>query len=116
MALPLALKQRSLVLPTPLSPFKDKNFGLFWSGAFLSSMGFWIQNVGQGWQVLQLTNSALLLGLVAFAATLPNIIFALVGGVVADRLDRRRLLLFTQVVFMFTALLLGVLTTLMVIN
>jgi MFS family permease len=79
-------------------------------------MGFWIQNVGQGWQVLQLTNSALLLGLVAFAATLPNIIFSLVGGVVADRLDRRRLLIWTQVVYMLTALLLGIFTTFKIIN
>jgi MFS family permease len=79
-------------------------------------MGFWIQNVGQGWQVLQLTNSALLLGLVAFAATLPNIIFSLVGGVVADRLDRRRLLIWTQVIYMLTALLLGIFTTFKIIN
>src|SRR5438132_7016975 len=79
-------KTRTPALPLSLRPLADKNFGVFWTGAFLSSVGFWIQNVGQGWQVLQLTNSALLLGLVSFAATLPNIIFSLLGGVVADRL------------------------------
>jgi len=116
MAFPLALKQRSLVLPTPLSPFKDKNFGLFWSGAFLSSIGFWIQTVGQGWQVLQLTNSALLLGCVSFAATLPNIVLSLFGGVVADRFNRRHLLIGTQIVYMTTATLLGIFTTLHIIT
>jgi MFS family permease len=109
-------KTRLPALPSSLRPLADKNFGVFWAGAFLSSMGFWIQNVGQGWQVLQLTNSALLLGLVAFAATLPNIIFSLVGGVVADRLDRRRLLIWTQVIYMLTALLLGLFTTFKIIN
>jgi MFS family permease len=109
-------RTRLPALPSSLRPLADKNFGVFWAGAFLSSMGFWIQNVGQGWQVLQLTNSALLLGLVAFAATLPNIIFSLVGGVVADRLDRRRLLICTQVIYMLTALLLGIFTTFKIIN
>ncbi|GHO94423.1 MFS transporter [Reticulibacter mediterranei] len=109
-------RTRLPALPSSLRPLADKNFGVFWAGAFLSSMGFWIQNVGQGWQVLQLTNSALLLGLVAFAATLPNIIFSLIGGVVADRLDRRRLLIWTQVIYMLTALLLGIFTTFKIIN
>jgi len=109
-------RTRLPALPSSLRPLADKNFGVFWAGAFLSSMGFWIQNVGQGWQVLQLTNSALLLGLVAFAATLPNIIFSLVGGVVADRLDRRRLLIWTQVIYMLTALSLGLFTTFKIIN
>jgi MFS family permease len=109
-------RTRLPALPSSFHPLADKNFGVFWAGAFLSSMGFWIQNVGQGWQVLQLTNSALLLGLVAFAATLPNIIFSLVGGVVADRLDRRRLLIWTQVIYMLTALLLGIFTTFKIIN
>lgn len=116
MALPLALKQRSTALPTPLSPFKDKNFGLFWSGAFLSSIGFWIQTVGQGWQVLQLTNSALLLGCVSFAATLPNIVLSLFGGVVADRFNRRHLLIGTQIIYMTTAALLGIFTSLHIIT
>jgi len=109
-------KNRRSALPPSLRPLADKNFGVFWSGAFLSSIGFWIQNVGQGWQVLQLTNSALLLGLVSFAATVPNIIFSLLGGVVADRLDRRRLLIWTQTIYMLTALLLGIFTTFKIIN
>lgn len=99
----------------PLRPLAEKNFGIFWCGAFLSSLGFWIQNVGQGWQVYQLTNSALLLGLVAFAGTVPSLVLSLFGGVIVDRMNRRHLLLMTQTIYMMTSLLLGILTTLHVI-
>src|SRR5918999_1136067 len=75
-----------------------RNFRLFWIGAFLSNVGTWMQAVAQGWLVLQLTNSAFWLGLDAFMATAPGFVLTLVGGVFADRIDRRRLLLFTQVV------------------
>lgn len=112
MASHLSVKHRFFTLPASLHPLAEKQFGLFWSGAFLSSIGFWIQTVGQGWQVLQLTNSALLLGLVAFAATLPNIVLSLLGGAIADRFNRRWLLLGTQTIYMCTATLLGILTTL----
>jgi len=87
MAFPHYSTRRYVSLSVSLQPLKDKNFGLLWTGAFLSSIGFWVQAVGQGWQVLQLTNSALLLGLVTFAATMPNIILSLFGGVIADRFD-----------------------------
>ena len=116
MASHFSAKRRFLTLPASLHPLADKQFGLFWSGAFLSSIGFWIQTVGQGWQVLQMTNSALLLGLVAFAATLPNIVFSLLGGAIADRFNRRWLLLSTQILYMCTAAILGILTTLHLIT
>jgi len=109
-------KRRLFTLPASLRPLAEKQFSLFWSGAFLSSIGFWIQTVGQGWQVLQLTNSALLLGFVTFAATLPNIVLSLLGGAIADRFNRRWLLLGTQTVYMCTAALLGILTTLHLIT
>ncbi|HET9921142.1 MAG TPA: MFS transporter [Ktedonobacteraceae bacterium] len=116
MALPqIYAKRKFLTLPTSLHPLAERDFGIFWLGAFLSSIGFWVQTVGQGWQVLQLTNSALLLGFVGFAATLPNIILSLFGGVIADRFNRRLLLLLTQTVYMCTATLLGILTTLHII-
>src|SRR5919206_5164972 len=73
-----------------------RNFRRFWIGAFLSNVGTWMQAVAQGWLVLQLTNSPFWLGLDAFMATVPAVIFTLLGGVFADLLDRRRLLLFTQ--------------------
>jgi MFS family permease len=117
MALPqIYSKRKPFMLPASLHPLTEKDFGIFWVGAFLSNIGFWVQAVGQGWQVLQLTNSALLLGLVGFAATLPNIVLSLFGGVVADRFNRRRLLFVTQAVYMSTAALLGILTSLHVIT
>ena len=75
-----------------------RNFRLFWIGAFLSNVGTWMQAVAQGWLVLQLTNSAFWLGLDAFMATAPAFVLTLLGGVFADLIDRRRLLLYTQVV------------------
>lgn len=104
--------KRSLFIPSSLRPLTHKNFALFWSGAFLSSIGFWIQSVGQGWQVLKLSNSPLLLGLVSFAALAPNMILSLFGGVIVDRVNRRVVLLATQLIFMMTSLTLGILTTL----
>ncbi|GLV55773.1 MFS transporter [Dictyobacter sp. S3.2.2.5] len=108
--------KRHLQTPSFFRLLTDKTFGIFLFGSFLSSMGFWIQSVGQGWQVLQMTNSALLLGLVVFAATAPNILFSLFGGVIVDRMNRRWLITVVQIVYMVTALLLGVLTTLHLIT
>jgi MFS family permease len=75
----------------------NRNYRIFWTGAFLSNVGTWMQAVAQGWLVLKLTNSPLWLGLDAFMATAPGFVFTLLGGVFADLIDRRRLLLFTQV-------------------
>ena len=75
-----------------------RNYRVFWIGAFLSNVGTWMQAVAQGWLVLQLTNSALWLGIDAFMATAPGFFLTLVGGVFADLVDRRRLLIYTQVV------------------
>lgn len=81
-----------------------RNFRLFWTGAFLSNVGTWMQAVAQGWLMLQLTNSSFWLGLDAFMATAPAFVFTLLGGVFADLLDRRRLLIYTQVVAGLAAL------------
>lgn len=75
-----------------------RNYRVFWIGAFLSNVGTWMQAVAQGWLVLQLTNSSLWLGIDAFMATAPGFFLTLLGGVFADLVDRRRLLLYTQVV------------------
>ena len=75
-----------------------RNYRRFWVGAFLSNVGTWMQAVAQGWLVLQLTDSAFWLGLDAFMATVPGFFLTLAGGVFADIVDRRRLLLYTQVV------------------
>src|SRR4029079_1725865 len=94
----------------------NRNYRLFWTGAFLSNIGTWMQAVAQGWLVLQLTNSAFWLGLDAFMATAPAFVLTLLGGVFADLIDRRRLLLYTQVVAGAAALGLATLVATGVVN
>src|SRR3981081_2812028 len=84
-----------------------RNYRLFWPGALLANTGTWMQAVAQGWLVLQLTNSAFWLGLDAFMATAPGFFLTLLGGVFADLVDRRRLLIYTQVVAGLAALALA---------
>ena len=93
-----------------------RDFRLFWIGAFLSNVGTWMQAVAQGWLVLLLTNSAFWLGLDGFMATAPGFVFTLVGGVFADLIDRRRLLLYTQVVAGVAAMALAMLVWTEVVN
>ena len=80
-----------------------------WFGAFTSTTGTWMQQVAEAWVVLSLTGSAFYLGLTSFLGQLPIILFTLVGGVIADRIDRRKLLLGSQYVQMMTALTLTLL-------
>ena len=93
-----------------------RNYRLFWIGAFLSNVGTWMQAVAQGWLVLQLTNSAFWLGVDGFMATAPGLFLTLAGGVFADLVDRRRLLLATQVVAGVGALALAALVWLNVVT
>jgi len=92
------------------SAFRNPEYRVFWIGAFVSNIGAWMQNVAQGWLVLELTDSAFMLGLVGFAGTLPWLVLLLVGGVYADRLDRRRMLLRANVAMMGVAAVLTALT------
>jgi len=77
-----------------------------WSGACTSSVGTWMQKLAQSWLVLQLSGSPFLLGLDAFLGEIPVFLFSLVGGVIADRVDRRHVLLASQFVQMSCAFLL----------
>jgi MFS family permease len=73
-----------------------RNYRLFWAGAFLSNVGTWMQTVAQSLLVFQLTNSGTWLGADSFMATVPGLLLTLVGGVIADTVDRKRLLIITQ--------------------
>ncbi|MDT5063621.1 MAG: hypothetical protein QOH63_4080 [Acidobacteriota bacterium] len=86
-----------------------RNFRLFWAGAFLSNTGTWMQAVAQGLLVYQLTNSPFWLGVDGFMATVPGLLLTLLAGVFADLVDRRRLLIYTQIVAGFSALALAIL-------
>jgi MFS family permease len=86
--------------------FTYRDYRLMWAGAFTSSVGTWMQEVAQNWLILTMTGSAFLLGLDAFLGDVPYLLFSLFGGVFADRFDRRRILLGSQVVQMTSALVL----------
>jgi predicted MFS family arabinose efflux permease len=89
--------------------FEYRDFRLLWIGACTSSIGTWMQTVAQNWLVLEMTKSPFLLGLDLFLGQIPIFLFSLIGGVVADRVDRRRLLIGSQVVQMSCAFLLATL-------
>ena len=89
---------------------RHADFRVFWTGNFISNIGSWMQNVAQGWLVLQLTGSPLWLGVVGFAQQAPALVFSLLAGVIADRTARRRMLLATQATMMVLAVGLAVLT------
>lgn len=82
----------------------------YWLGMLISLVGTWMQSTAQSFLVYELTGSALRTGLVMFAFSLPSLLFALPGGAIADRWDRRRLLIWTQSAFAASAALLSVLT------
>ncbi len=92
--------------------FRYRDFRLMWTGAFTSTTGTWMQNVAQAWLVLEMAGpkrAAFFLGLLGFLGDLPILLFSLVGGVVADRVDRRKLLLGSQYTQMSCAFVLTLL-------
>jgi predicted MFS family arabinose efflux permease len=89
--------------------FRYRDFRLMWFGACTSSIGTWMQIVAQGWLIYRLSHSAFLLALDQFLGGIPIFLFSLIGGVVADRVERRKILLGSQYVQMATA---GILTIL----
>jgi MFS family permease len=95
--------------PTIFAALRHRNFRLFFIGQFVSLCGTWIQTVAQGWLVLHLTDSAFAVGLVTALGTLPILCFTLYGGVVADRVNKHRLVLILQAGMLLEALLLGIL-------
>jgi len=86
--------------------FAYRDFRLMWIGACTSSVGTWMQTLAQSWLVLELSQSPFMLGLDAFLGQIPIFLFSLVGGVVADRMDRRHLLLISQFIQLSCAFLL----------
>ena len=89
--------------------FHYRDFRLMWIGACTSSIGTWMQIVAQGWLIYRLTHSAFLLALDQFLGGIPIFLFTLIGGVVADRIERRKVLLASQYVQMTSAAILTVL-------
>jgi MFS family permease len=96
-------------LPRTFRALRHRNFRLFFTGQGLSLIGTWLQQVAMGWLTYRLTNSAFLLGVVAFCANVGILLFSNLAGVVADRIDRRRGLFATQSLMLAQAIVLAVL-------
>jgi predicted MFS family arabinose efflux permease len=89
--------------------FQYRDFRLMWIGACTSSIGTWMQIVAQGWLIYRLSHSAFLLALDQFLGGIPIFLFSLIGGVIADRMERRKILLGSQYVQMASAAILTIL-------
>ncbi|HEY7067392.1 MAG TPA: MFS transporter [Chloroflexota bacterium] len=92
-----------------LGAFQYRNYVLFWIGQLVTNVGSWMQTVATGWLVVQLTNSSATLGINAALMALPIIIFSMVGGVVADRIDRYRMMVLTGILQTIPDVMLAVL-------
>ncbi len=101
---------RRLSWRTTLRALRHRNFQLFFGGQMISLTGTWMQNIAQDWLVYRLTGSSLLLGIVAFMNLIPVLILAPVAGIVADRLNRHRIVILTQTLAMLLGLTLAILT------
>jgi MFS family permease len=95
---------------------RHRNFQLFFSGQLISLIGTWMQTVAQSWLVYRLTGSGLQLGAVGFASQIPVFLFAPIGGIVADRISRKHVVIGTQVASMLLAFALAALTLLHAID
>jgi len=89
---------------------RHRNFQLFISGQIISVIGSWMQSIAESWLVYRLTGSALLLGATGFASQIPVFLVAPLGGIVADRFNRQRIVIGTQISSMILALILALLT------
>src|SRR2546425_7694491 len=96
--------------------FRYRDFALFWTGNFLYNVGTWMQNLALGWVIIVRTNSPFLLGLNGFLGSAPSLVFSLPGGAIADRMNRRKLMIVTQTAMMLLALILAALTSFRVIK
>src|SRR6202167_2911495 len=99
----------TLTIARVFKAFQYRDFRLMWIGACTSSIGTWMQIVAQGWLIYRLSHSAFLLALDQFLGGIPIFLFSLIGGVVADRTERRKILLLSQYVQMASAAVLTVL-------
>ena len=97
-------------LSSLLRSFRHRNFRLFFCGQLVSLVGTWMQQVAQSWLVYRLTHSSVLLGMTSFIGQIPGFLIAPLGGVVADRYNRHRIVVITQTSAMLLAYILAALT------
>jgi MFS family permease len=103
-------------LKATFASLEERNFQLYFLGQSMSQIGNWTQKITQAWLVLELTNSGTLLGVTLALQAAPTLLFSAWGGLLADRMDKRKLLLFTQAASVVPATLLGILTAAGAVN
>jgi MFS family permease len=106
---PASRHERFATLPGSLEPLGYRNFSLYLFGFFLSNIGRWIELTGAVWLAYELTGSPLLLGFLGIARAVPAILLSPIAGVVADRVDQRRMLQIAQAAGLLLSLTMGVL-------
>jgi MFS family permease len=109
-ATPTPIRPGSQRLPAALQSLRHRNFQLLWIGSIISNSGDWMDQIALNWLVYQLSGSAVQLAFLNLARLAPIFVFTLIGGVIADRAERRRLLFTTQAVAMVLAFVLAGLT------
>ncbi|HWI60842.1 MAG TPA: MFS transporter [Symbiobacteriaceae bacterium] len=97
-------------------PMRHRNYLMYWLGFLVSNAGAWIQSVAQGWLVYEISGSAAWVGAIGFVRAFPLIFLSLIGGAVADRIPKKRILYVTQSIQLFSSLMLGTLTALGVVQ
>jgi MFS transporter, DHA1 family, staphyloferrin A biosynthesis exporter len=95
--------------PTSLASLRHRNYRLLWAGTAMTQTGQWAQQVATGWLVLDMTGSGFYLGLAGFLRSIPQLFFSIPGGILADRMDRRKLLGTCQAISAVLTLVLAVL-------
>ncbi len=96
-------------LNNPFLPLRHSNFRYYWIGMCISLIGTWMQNVAQPWLAYTLTKSAFLLGVVGAIQFMPVLLFSLFAGVLVDRFDKKKILIFTQSASLVVTLILALL-------
>jgi MFS family permease len=97
-------------MQTIFRTLRYRNYRLFFTGQLISLIGTWMQQVALTWLIYRLTNSAFLLGIAGFAGQIPMFLFSSIAGVIADRFNKHRILIITQLLAMLQAIVLAVLT------
>ena len=113
---PQPIARKSLSWQQTFVALKHRNYRLWFVGQTVSLIGTWMQTTAQGFLIFQLTHSSVYLGYVGFASGLPSWLFMLYGGVIADRVLRRNLMVITQSMMMILAFILAALTFLKVVQ
>src|SRR3990172_9302134 len=102
--------------PRPFAPLRHRNFRLLWTGLVVSNAGGWMQFTALGYLMDQLTRAPVYLGVLGLVQAVPRLLFAFLGGVLADRMDRRVVLFTTNVIAMASSVVLGLLTLLGIVQ